>query len=187
MGEEGGVREDLLRFVRRKFSSFSDIELASEDIVGQAFLNVLRGGRGEELIGNFAYMSKVCERVAFRVYRSKRDAGARARAGIEIEAVQGAEDQAQALLDGEAVEAIATSLETLREIERIIVEQRYYRFSTFQEIARNTGIKLNTVLSHHRRALEKLRPRLAVYFDELVEGESGKAFGGSRGRIRKFF
>jgi DNA-directed RNA polymerase specialized sigma24 family protein len=51
-------------------------------------------------------------------------------------------------------------LKVLREIERVVITQRYYGDLSFVEIANTNGLKLNTVLSHHRRALGKLRPQL---------------------------
>jgi RNA polymerase sigma factor (sigma-70 family) len=168
----GGLRENLLRYVRRRFGNFGDIELASEDIVDQAFLAVLEGPRGRELSENFAYMSRVCSTVAFRIYRSEQ-AEALARAGGEDpDSLPGAEDPVSPFLDEEAMSAIAASLETLRAIERVIIDKRYWGESSFAQIARDTGLNLNTVLSHHRRALERLRPRLAAYFGETAEPDS---------------
>ncbi|HUX38681.1 MAG TPA: hypothetical protein VMV44_12340 [Rectinemataceae bacterium] len=45
MTETGELREDLLRYLRRRFSNFVDIGLAAEDIVGQAYVNALKGPR----------------------------------------------------------------------------------------------------------------------------------------------
>jgi len=59
---------------------------------------------------------------------------------------------------------ILQSLQTLKQIEQIIISERYYGEFSFREISERHGINLNTVLSHHRRALEKLRPTLAKYF-----------------------
>jgi len=52
----------------------------------------------------------------------------------------------------------------LRDIEQIVITQRYYGDFSFAEIAKFNGLKLNTVLSHHRRALAKLRPLLIKTF-----------------------
>jgi DNA-directed RNA polymerase specialized sigma24 family protein len=41
-----------------------------------------------------------------------------------------------------------------------VITQRYYNDFSFAEIADRNGLNLNTVLSHHRRALAKLRPQL---------------------------
>jgi RNA polymerase sigma factor (sigma-70 family) len=56
--------------------------------------------------------------------------------------------------------AIIESLQTLKHIEQVIVRERYYGDFTFREISERHGINLNTVLTHHRRALDKLRPKL---------------------------
>jgi DNA-directed RNA polymerase specialized sigma24 family protein len=68
---------------------------------------------------------------------------------------------------------VLESLKALRDIERVVITQRYYGDFSFAEIAKVNGLKLNTVLSHHRRALDKLRPQLTklLYFrkDESYE------------------
>jgi len=71
----------------------------------------------------------------------------------------------------EAGEVLA-SLDALREIERQILMLRYYEDCSFAEISRQTGVKLNTVLTIHYRALEKLRPRLSKIIDHRKYPES---------------
>jgi DNA-directed RNA polymerase specialized sigma24 family protein len=69
-------------------------------------------------------------------------------------------DIARELIQTEDAAAVLESLKTLRDIERVVVTQRYYGGFSFAQIAEENGLKLNTVLSHHRRALGKLRPQL---------------------------
>jgi DNA-directed RNA polymerase specialized sigma24 family protein len=69
-------------------------------------------------------------------------------------------DAAREIIAAEDTAAILESLATLRRIERIVINQRYYGNFSFAEIAEANGLKLSTVLSHHRRALAKLRPAL---------------------------
>jgi DNA-directed RNA polymerase specialized sigma24 family protein len=69
------------------------------------------------------------------------------------------------IIRGSDTASVLASLETLKRIEKIIITQRYYSDFTFAEIAAANGLKLNTVLTHHRRALEKLRPVLTAYFE----------------------
>ena len=69
-------------------------------------------------------------------------------------------DIVEEILQAEDTYAVLESLKVLRDIERVVITQRYYGNFTFAEIAKRNGLKLNTVLSHHRRALDKLRPQL---------------------------
>jgi DNA-directed RNA polymerase specialized sigma24 family protein len=64
------------------------------------------------------------------------------------------------ILQTETTDAVLESLKVLRDIEQIVITQRYYGDFSFAKIAEINGLKLNTVLSHHRRALGKLRPKL---------------------------
>ncbi len=75
-----------------------------------------------------------------------------------------ASDFADEIIRSEDVALVLDSLDCLKKIERVVIEQRYYGDYTFAEIAMANGIKLNTILSHHRRALERLRMNLSRYF-----------------------
>jgi len=69
------------------------------------------------------------------------------------------------IIEHEQASEVLESLDTLRAIERTILTLRYYEDCSFAEISRKTGIKINTVLTTHYRALEKLRPRLSKLLD----------------------
>jgi DNA-directed RNA polymerase specialized sigma24 family protein len=69
-------------------------------------------------------------------------------------------DIADEIIKAENADAILESLKVLRDIEQVVITQRYFGDFSFAEIAKANGLKLNTVLSHHRRALSKLRPQL---------------------------
>lgn len=179
------MRESLLSFVRRRFSNIVDIGLSSEDIVDEAFAAVFSRPDGLSLSVNFAYLSTVCVHVACRVYRKlKSDSFEPAELDC-LEDVRDFDDPSLPILREEAIKAIADSLCALRDVERAIVARRYFGDCSFAEISRDMGINLNTVLSHHRRALEKLRPRLASYFEEKEPSFSRDA--ASREPFTKYF
>jgi len=82
-----------------------------------------------------------------------------------LKSARGMVKTALQIMEREQASEILESLDTLREIERSILTLRYYEDCSFSEISRRTGIKLNTVLTTHYRALEKLRPRLSKLID----------------------
>ena len=69
---------------------------------------------------------------------------------------------------------IKDALAKLKAVEQKILDMKYYKSYTFREICEETGIKLNTVLSHHRRALNKLRPHFSNIFDISYKEKSIK-------------
>jgi RNA polymerase sigma factor (sigma-70 family) len=144
------------------------------------------GTRAEELMGNFAYMSKVSSNLAIRAWRaSGRDAGMDA--GFDdTDRLEGKDDPALPVLREEAVSAIASSLVALRDIERAVIRQRYWDELSFAEIARRSGLPLNSVLSLHRRALAKLRPLVASYFEADGDGPFSRPKR-EEGRYSRFF
>jgi DNA-directed RNA polymerase specialized sigma subunit, sigma24 homolog len=180
------MRAELVAYVRRRFSNLRDIELASEDIVDESFALVLARGDGAALSRNFPYLAAVCSHVACGVYRGMKRDSLRAPELESLDELAGSDDPSLPALDAERARAIAESLGALRDIERAIVVQRYYGEASFAEISRATGVNLNTVLSHHRRALMKLKSLLAPYFEE--EGrEEAEVRGAWRGGYEKYF
>ena len=145
------LRCELVRYIRHKFSNLYNVTILAEDIVHDAFLSVKN-----ESQCNFGYLQAVCIRIAYREYkRQKRQET------DYIDLLIDEDDVVEQVMEQEQASAVLESLDTLREIERKILTLRYYEDCSFAEISRQTGIKLNTVLTTHYRALEKLRPRLS--------------------------
>ncbi len=113
---------------------------------------------------NFGYLSVACLRIAYRMFRSK-DFNLNAPMGLDdYSNVISERDFVEELIAAEDTSVILSSMIVLRQIERIVVTERYFGNLRFSEIAKRHNIKLNTVLSHHRRALDKLRGYLEKYF-----------------------
>ncbi|MDR0859185.1 MAG: sigma-70 family RNA polymerase sigma factor [Oscillospiraceae bacterium] len=170
---DGDLPQNLKDYIRRKFASRPGIADCAEDIVQQAFVSVLKspGYTPEQL--NFGYLSKAALRIAYKYFQ-------RANAGdallLNLAPLVKAEMFADELASADDTEVVLNSLETLREFERIVVEERYYGQFSFAEIAARHGLNLNTVLSHHRRALLKLRSELSPYF---APTDNNYHYGGS--------
>ncbi len=154
----------LIAYTCRKFYSRPVICELADDIVQQVFVEVLSCKDPYKL--NFGYMSKACIHAGYRIFRR-----------LDADKVMLSDyDEAISFLDGEEVvneiisaedtAEILSSLDVLKEIERVIILQHYFGDFSFAQIAKENGIKLNTVLSHHRRALEKLRSRLSIFSHE---------------------
>jgi RNA polymerase sigma factor (sigma-70 family) len=156
------LRSDLISYIKKKFYTRQNIIEMAEDIVQQAFFDVAK----EKY--NFGYMSVACIRIAYKVYH-RNDQDAKQTVSYELTApLIDEEGFTEEIEKADDTAAILKSLQTLKQIEQIIIRERYFSDFSFREIAENHGINLNTVLSHHRRALEKLRPVLAKYFPERI-------------------
>ena len=140
----------------------------ADDIVNQAFLDVTKatGFCNEQY--NFGYMSVACIRVAYKVFhRNDFDSGITLSFDLAAPLID--EDSfANEIEEAEDTALVLQSLQTLKQIEQIVIRERYYGEFSFREISERHGINLNTILSHHRRALEKLRPTLAKYFPNRI-------------------
>ena len=66
----------------------------------------------------------------------------------------------EGLLRAETVQAVRQAMLTLSEAQRRVVLARMHGDQTFAEIARDCEMPLGTVLTHMRRALEKMRRAL---------------------------
>jgi DNA-directed RNA polymerase specialized sigma subunit len=113
-------------------------------------------------------MSIACIRTAYKFFhRNDRDNASMTSLDLNLPLID--EDSfADEIIKAEDTAFILQSLQVLKQIEQIIINERYYGNFTFKEISERHNINLNTVLSHHRRALEKLRPVLSRYFDFRV-------------------
>jgi len=162
------LRSELVSYIRKKFGSRRNIVDMAGEIVNQAFLDVTRGSGFSVGKYNFGYMSVACIRAAYKVFhRNDQDSKISVSFGLAAPLVD--EDSfVDEIEKAEDTAVIFQSLQTLKQIEQIIIHERYYSDFSFREISERHGINLNTVLSHHRRALEKLRPTLAKYFTYRV-------------------
>ncbi|MCL2222716.1 MAG: RNA polymerase sigma factor [Oscillospiraceae bacterium] len=145
------LRRELVSYIRRKFNNLNNIADLAEDIVHDAFLLVKN-----EAQYNFGYLGAISVRLAYREYKKQKR-----QETDYIDLLVSEDDVVQQVMERESANEVLASLDTLREIERKILVLRYYEDCSFAEISRKTGVNLNTVLTTHYRALEKLRPRLS--------------------------
>ena len=149
----------------------------ADDIVNQTFLDVIKstGHNAGQL--NFGYMSLACIRTAYKLYH-KNDLDNENMVNFELAAPLIDEDNfVDEIEKAEDTAFILQSLQTLKKIEQIVVRERYYGEFSFREISERHGINLSTILSHHRRALAKLKPMLSPHFNCFENKKGGKEHG----------
>ena len=162
--EQDALYRELIRYVGRKFASRPNIAEMSGDIVGDAYLDLYaKHGPGSDK-ENFGYLSVACVRQAYKRFRAWDARAARTSALDDCLSFLTDDEVIGELVRSEETGEVLASLETLKTIEKAVVIGRYYGDLQFSQIAGDLGLNLNTALSHHRRALEKLRPRLTKYF-----------------------
>ncbi len=148
------LRQRLIEFIINKFSNIKNISEFAEDIVSQAFVNCKTCRNYKKENENFGYLSQICKNLAIKKYKSIK---------WEVANLISYENLDEKLFDNRNEQNnlhkdyIKKSLEKLKDIEGKILYLRYYSNLTFSEISEKTGIKINTILSHHRRALKKLK------------------------------
>ena len=158
MDEE--LRNSLLKLVRYKFSKYPNVSLLADDIVHDAYIKLRSSKSYLPEKENYGYLSVVCIRLAYRKFITQSKEHQQISLDAEGTSLLDETDIVHELIKTEDTEAVLESLKTLRDIERIVITQRYYGDFSFAHIAKNNRLNINTVLSHHRRALGKLRPRL---------------------------
>ena len=157
---DGELRRSLLRLIRKKFAGYENVMLLADDIVHDAYVRVRSSKSYTPDKENYGYLSVVCIRLAYRKFMAQAKDFQQIYLDSEGTSLIDESDIVDELIREDDTSAVLESLKILRDIERIVVTQRYYNNFSFVEIAKQNGIKLNTVLSHHRRALQKLRPQL---------------------------
>ena len=170
MEDVDGLRRNLIAYIKKKFYSRSNIIDMADEIINQTFLDVAKSPDFCNDKYNFGYMSVACIRTAYRVFH-RNDADKKITVSFDLTAPLVDEDSfVEEIENADDTAFIFQSLQTLKQIERIIISERYYQDFSFREISEKYGINLNTVLSHHRRALEKLRPVFSNYFNYSISG-----------------
>ena len=158
MDEE--LRNSLIKLVRNKFANHPNVILLADDIVHDAFIKLNSSKSYHPDKENYGYLSVVCIRLAYRMFISQASEHQQISLDAEGTSLLDESDIVEELIKTEDANAVLDSLKTLRDIERIVITQRYYGNLSFIQIAKDNGLNINTVLSHHRRALGKLRPQL---------------------------
>lgn len=154
------LRDSLLRLIRHKFSGYPNVASLADDIVHDAYLKLRSSKKYKLEKENFGYLSVVCVRLAYRKFMAQTSDFKQVYLDDEGTSLIDENDIVDEIIHSENSAAVLLSIKTLRDVERIVISERYYGFFSFAEIAQRHGLKLNTVLSHHRRALNKLRPQL---------------------------
>ena len=158
------LRLNLVLYIKKKFYTRKNIIDMADEIVNQTFLDIMKskGYNAEQL--NFGFMSVACIRTAYKMYH-RNDRDNNIMMDFELAAPLIDEDSFVSEIErAEDAAFITQSLQALKQIEQIVIRERYYGEFSFREISERHGINLNTILSHHRRALEKLRPIISSYF-----------------------
>ncbi len=165
------LRTSLVRLIRYKFASYPNVAHLADDIVQEAYLRLRSGKTYSPDKENYGYLSVVCIRLAYRKFMAQATEFGHVYLDAEGTSLLDEADIVEELIQTEDTAAVLESLKILREVERIVITQRYYDYFSFAEIAKRNGLKLNTVLSHHKRALEKLRPQLTKLLGYRKEQE----------------
>jgi RNA polymerase sigma-70 factor (ECF subfamily) len=156
---DGELRGALLRLIRHKFAGFPNVASLADEIVSEAYVRLRSSSRYEAQKENYGYLSVTCVRLAYRKFMAQ---AAEFVMHLDAEGTTLIDetDVANEIIKAEDAAVVLESLKVLRDIERVVITQRYYGEFSFAEIAEANGLKLNTILSHHRRALGKLRPQI---------------------------
>ena len=157
---DGELHDELIRLIKRKFAGYPNVAALADDIVNEAYIRLRSSKKYAPEKENFGYLSTVCIRLAYRKFMAQAADFGRVYLDAEGTTLIDETEVAGEIIQAENVGAVLESLKVLRDIERIVITQRYYGDFSFAEIAEASELKLNTVLSHHRRALSKLRPQL---------------------------
>lgn len=151
--------EHALRLRRLAFGVLRDLQ-ASEDVVQATFAKAAQEAEGihPEALKSWLY------RVAFHeAITLKRRSSVHEKALTELRRREAERDVAgpeRPLLEREVVAQVREAMRGLSERQQHVVRERIYAGKTFARIAAEMNAPLGTVLTHMRRALERLRRAL---------------------------
>lgn len=130
----------------------------AEDVAQESFVmayKALGSYRGDGPLGG--WLLRIATRQAFRRLSQRRET---LELSPELSLRSETADPVQATLAGERGEMVRSAVAKLAEPYREVVALRFFGELSLEEIARATGRPLNTVKTHLRRGLERLRPIL---------------------------
>jgi RNA polymerase sigma-70 factor (ECF subfamily) len=133
----------------------------AEDVAQEAFVTAFRSIRSFRGDGSLrGWLHRIAQRIAFR-----RLAGRRVTADLsalpEPRVADASSDPGRAILEVEERAAIRGAVAALPEPYREVVALRFFAELSLAEVAETTGRPVNTVKTHLRRGLERLRPTFA--------------------------
>ena len=123
------LRANLISYIKKKFYTRKNIIDMADEIVNQTFLDVMKSQsyNAEQL--NFGYMSVACIRTAYKLYH-RNDHDNNIIADFELTAPLIDEDNfASEIERAEDTAFITQSLQALKQIEQIVIRERYYEMS----------------------------------------------------------
>ncbi len=155
--ETGAVYRACLRVLGRPHDA--------EDVTQESFVAAYRAiatYRGEGTLR--AWLMRIATRQAFRRLAQRRPT-AELEAIPEPRLADASGEPTRLLVAAEGQKAIRDAVSALAEPYREVVALRFFADLSLMEVAEATGRPLNTVKTHLRRGLERLRPALAEGMD----------------------
>ena len=126
---------------------------AAEDVVQQIFAKLAaRGERISEIASRNGYLRTAVRNECYRILRRRNRAGE-----VNLELTRIIEPVDREALDKEQQREIEQVLRSLPTDQREVVHMKIYEQATFQKIADELGISINTAASRYRYAMDKLR------------------------------
>jgi RNA polymerase sigma factor (sigma-70 family) len=168
-------RSRLLDFIRRRVPDPRD----AEDVLQDVFYELVEANRLLMPIDHVtAWLFRVARNRITDLFRRKKPERLPETAAEDEQAVSSVEDLLPSPEAGpDAIYARGVLLEEMaRAVEALPAEQRQVFVAheiegrSFKEIAGETGVSLNTLLSRKRYAVLRLRERLQSLYDELRKG-----------------
>jgi len=140
------LRRNLVLYIKKKFYSRRNVVDMADEIVNQTFLDVAKSAGFNSAQYNFGYMSAACLRTAYKVFH-RNDIDKKITVYYDLTSPLIDEDSfTEEIEKAEDTVFIFESLQTLKQIERVIINERYYKDFSFKEISEKYSINLNTVL-----------------------------------------
>ncbi len=146
------VEAELRRFVWGVVRNSAQVD----DVIQATYVKAMERGAGAHTATAKGWLFRVAYREALVVKRreASRDRTTHRLATLPPRAVARPDEN---LIQSETVRTVRHAMKSLSEPQRRVVTARMNGNQTFAEIAAELGLPLGTVLTHMRRALEKMR------------------------------
>lgn len=163
----------LQNFIRRRVPDARD----AEDILQEVFYELVETYRLMKPIEHIgAWLFRVARNRITDSFRKKRPEAAEANEAAGLEELPSLDaDPEAAYARSVLLEELDDALDELPEEQRDVFVAHELEGRSFKELAADSGVSINTLLSRKRYAVLHLRERLAAIYDEFTErGETGR-------------
>lgn len=159
------INEKLKEYIEKKFSNITNIKDISREIISEAYLRYKKAKNQDPVQEDYPYIQRIAYNLAIDKYNLKHWEYSNVLNYDDLSNYLNEHDKKIQTLDKTKEEQfIKKTLSGLKDVEKDVIQLKYYENLDFHQISEKLNIKYETVRTIHKRTLKKLKPQLSSFF-----------------------